>query len=611
MAMRSSLLPWTTSASDRRAAAAAAAAATREPEQEKPRADADDDDDETTALLREKKYTMAAASSPTSSSTSTSYSLLPTTQPIPRRTAGRWTRRLILIAICFTGPWLMLTFLAHYYNKPYPFGRPSPSSRSKTHPSPSSSLLLHTEGVGHFSEWSIAQKTRFLADLKKDSANAANWILVMGNEGGDLDSMASALLWAYHLTHNGTTSTPEGPTHGGEPRRAIQAVALLQTPEDALDLRPENKLALANAKMSPGHSDLLTIDELPLPPKELARKLHGLALVDHPRPRSLWAEGRIVSLFDHHTDRGDAPDAFPRIIESTASCSSLVAKYMLAERDKMKEPYHVSHELLELALSAIALDSDGLTASITTHIDYSTASKLFDLAPGYHEPARPQSLTHIMKSLSKTLKTAKKDLGALSVRDLLRRDWKGDVVPTTAEEMPNIHLGFASIPYSLRDMIDHRTQSHAVAEWFDIESGWTEEIRADVSVALTSFKINVPKQKLSQNQKRKHHKASKKGGHDDDDDDDDDDEWERVKRREIILVVRSDHRINDEQADNLFDHIVRAVESDTSLEVRRWDEAGDKDKLERRQMVWTHNRAEGGRKIVRPIIENAVKSWKM
>ncbi|CAD6890758.1 unnamed protein product [Tilletia controversa] len=487
-----------------------------------------------------------------------SYSLLPSSSARRKTQGRRWGAIFLVALVVLSTPFLFFHF------------------RSKS----ASPLALQPTGVGHFSEWSIAQKRRFLAEINADPHNAANnWILVMGNEGGDLDSMTSALLWAYHLTHNGTTPEHDGGEHG-EPTRSIQAVALLQTPEDALDLRPENQLALANAKMSPGHSDLLTIDELPLSPKQLAPRLHGLALVDHPRPRSIWNEAKVVSMFDHHTDRGDAPDAYPRIIQRTASCASLVAKYMLEEREQMKTPYHVSHELLELALSAIALDSDGLTASITTETDTSTASKLFKLAPNY--PSY-ESLHHLMKSLSKTLKTAKKDLGHLSVRDLLRRDWKGDVVHTDAESVPDIHLGFASIPYSLRDMVDHRTRSGSAKEWFDIESGWTEDIKADVSVALTSFKLK------------------------------NDETGEKEKRREIVLVVRSDHRIGESQADHLFEHIVKAVESDGSIQVRRWEEQGEKegDKLQRRQMVWTHNTPDGGRKIVRPIVENAVRSWTM
>lgn len=82
-----------------------------------------------------------------------------------------------------------------------------------------------------------------------------------GNEAGDLDSMTSALLWAFHLSHL---------------KKPVDAVALLQTEADALDLRPyvalldpdllarlftphrENTLALANANMSPKHRDLLS-----------------------------------------------------------------------------------------------------------------------------------------------------------------------------------------------------------------------------------------------------------------------------------------------------------------------------------------------------------------
>ncbi|KAK0569832.1 hypothetical protein OC861_000543 [Tilletia horrida] len=497
--------------------------------------------------------------------------------PQRRSPLAVWSRRFALIVLCLTGPFVMLYTLSVLM--------PTHSIHSNPLSHAFQSNPIHVDGVGHFSEWSISQKNKFLADVNKDPTNAAKWVIVMGNEGGDLDSMTSALLWAYHLTHNATTASSSSSGKApSEPELPIQAVALLQTPFDALDLRPENKLALANAKMSPGHSDLLTVDELPMKPAQIAPLLHGLALVDHPRPRSMWAQGRILTLFDHHTDRGDAPDAHPRIIERTASCATLIANYMLEERDQMKEPYHVSHELLEMALSAIALDSDGLTASITTHLDYSTASKLFDLAPGYHEPGQEESLPDVMKRLSKTLKKAKKDLDSLSVRDLLRRDWKGDVVHTSSDTVPDVHLGFASIPYSLRDMAEAKTKSESVQEWFSIESHWTEEIRADISVALTSYKVDAPPEHA---------------------------ESDKIKQREIILVVRSDHRIDEEQADHLFRHIVDAVESAPNLDVVRWKAQKSSEKLEGRQMVWTHNTADGGRKIVRPIVENAVRSWAM
>jgi hypothetical protein len=132
-------------------------------------------------------------------------------------------------------------------------------------------------GVGHFSEWSRATKKEFFIDWQ--ASKESEWILVMGNEGGDLDSMASALAWAYHLEHStANTSTP------------LKAIALLQTEMDALDLRPENKLALHNSKMTKGHEDLLTMDELPEDPETLSYKLKGIVLVDHAIPLRKWRE---------------------------------------------------------------------------------------------------------------------------------------------------------------------------------------------------------------------------------------------------------------------------------------------------------------------------------
>lgn len=116
-----------------------------------------------------------------------------------------------------------------------------------------------TEEHSHLSEWSRQAKADFLADMRANKAD--DWVIVLGNEGGgafstikrtskgltklaDTDSMVSALAWAYHLTHL-------------EPRQ--KACAVLQTVEDALDLRPENKLALHAAAMSNGHGDLLSL----------------------------------------------------------------------------------------------------------------------------------------------------------------------------------------------------------------------------------------------------------------------------------------------------------------------------------------------------------------
>jgi exopolyphosphatase len=274
------------------------------------------------------------------------------------------------------------------------------------------------EGVGHFSEWSKATKRSFLEDVENGKAH--KWIIVMGNEGGDLDSMTAALTWSYHLSHMPPLSKSEPRLDDKEEEKPLRkAIALLQTPQDALDLRPENKLALHNVQMSPGHRDLLTIDELPMKAKELSKQIKGIILVDHPVPLSVWNESKIISIFDHHKDRNVALDAKPRIFEATASCTSIVAREMLNELEQLEEEYHMPHEVVELILDAIALDSDGLKKA--TPEDRFVSERLLERSNW-----KSEKLLSVMERLDEEMSSAKKDLDHLSIRDLLRRDWKGE-----------------------------------------------------------------------------------------------------------------------------------------------------------------------------------------
>ncbi|EAT77484.2 hypothetical protein SNOG_15259 [Parastagonospora nodorum SN15] len=390
-------------------------------------------------------------------------------------------------------------------------------------------------GVGHFSEWSRATKKAFLVDWQ--AGKAAEWTIVEGNEGGDMDSMTAALTWAYHLGHStANTSHP------------IKAIALLQTPSHALDLRPENKLALDNSQMTPGHEDLLTMDELPEDPETLSRKLKGIVLVDHPEPLRKWSHANIVSIFDHHKDRGTAPDAKPRIFEITASCTTIVARQMLDELEKLDEEYHMPHELLELILGAIAIDSGGLTSDKTTKADIETSKRVLARSAW-----AKKDLEDVMEDLDDKLSEAQKDIDNFDLRDLLRRDWKGDLIDTPSPRTPTVSLGFASIPYSMDDQI-LKTDFAELFDWF-----------------------------------AKHYK-----------------DGEKEKIREIVLTVRDDVRIDQDQADSLFKTVKEALENNKEgIELTPWHRV---DELSNRQMVWTH-KSGAGRKIIRPIVEDAVMGW--
>lgn len=251
----------------------------------------------------------------------------------------------------------------------------------------------------------------------------------------------------------------------------------------ALDLRPENKLALDNSLMTSKHEDILKLDEIPEDPETLARKLRGIVLVDHGTPLRKWRDAKVLSIFDHHVDTGAAPDAEPRIFEKTASCTTIVARQMLDELEALPEEYHMPHELLELMLSAIAIDSGGLQDDITTEADVEVSTRILKRSNWAEE-----KLENVMEDLDDELSKAKKELTHLGLRDLLRRDWKGDLVDTPSPRTPTVSLGLASIPFSMEEQIE-RTDFQELFNWFAIEAAWTAEVGVDISVVLSKYKV--------------------------------------------------------------------------------------------------------------------------
>ena len=148
-----------------------------------------------------------------------------------------------------------------------------------------------------------------------------------------------------------------------------------------------------------------------------------------------------------------------------------------------------------------------------------------------------------------------------------RRDWKGDIV---YDSTVPIHLGFASIPMSLANMIQG-TPNETLEAFFDIDNDWAHQNKVDIAVLLTSFK-----------------------------------DENKVKHREIILTVRAGHRINEAEAERLFHDVKKDIEASSELKLKPWSQGRDMGKW---RYAWTHNREDGGRKIVRPLVEKAVQHW--
>ncbi|KAG8725845.1 hypothetical protein FRC12_023976 [Ceratobasidium sp. 428] len=197
-----------------------------------------------------------------------------------------------------------------------------------------------------------------------------------------------------------------------------------------------------------------------------------------------------------------------------------------------------------------------------------------------------------MDRLDKELGAAKKDLKHLGVRDLLRRDWKGDIIPAPNASAPALHFGIASIPVSMRSQIS-RAGNHTPAAWFETEKAWTKEISADISLALTSYREGGVGDEMWSDDEN-------------DDDEDDDDPEKGPKRREIALVVQDGRRLSRAQANSLFEKVSTVIESAPELNVTKW--TGGNLGGERR-MIWDQWFTKASRKVVRPVVERAVEEW--
>ena len=148
------------------------------------------------------------------------------------------------------------------------------------------------------------------------------------------------------------------------------------------------------------------------------------------------------------------------------------------------------------------------------------------------------------------------------------------MVKTKSKEYPELHLGLASIPYSLDDQIQ-RTLHEETQSWFVIEEAWTREIGADISLSLNSYKVRTSAQGAEEEEEG-----------DDSDENGDSDlaatplMFKKVKTREICLVVRASHRLNEAAADHLFETLKKAISESPFLDAEPWHKV---DELKERQ----------------------------
>ncbi|KAK0862361.1 Exopolyphosphatase [Friedmanniomyces endolithicus] len=270
---------------------------------------------------------------------------------------------------------------------------------------------------------------RHLRQAISDKGTAS---FVIGNESADLDSITCAIVYGYIQS---SSSQARRKNHVVIPVTNIAAADL--------GLRPELTALLRHAGVKP--DDLITLDDLGNLPMPLSKT--DWTLVDHNALTGCLAQhyaSSVSGVIDHHDDEAAVPSsATPRIIEKSGSCNSLIVNQLRSTWDDVSsnstsvgaanaqssdgviddEAYTTTWDaqVAKLALGSILIDTHCMTdeSKVTEH-DRRAVRYLEARINASHKYGKDYD----RKVFFEEINAAKSDLDALSLVDVLRKDYK-------------------------------------------------------------------------------------------------------------------------------------------------------------------------------------------
>ena len=282
----------------------------------------------------------------------------------------------------------------------------------------------------------------FLVEARTDLKYKPIHRLVMGNEAADLDSMASAVTYAYLLNAIETDKN---------------VVPLLPIPRADFKLRTEAVYVFRRAGIDT--NALIFLDDVDF--ELLMENTAELVLVDHNKLAARFqAYGDKVSMIlDHHADEDLYAQAFKKVIEPVGSTASLVG-----EEFKALAPELLDETIATLLYGTILLDTVNLDpeAGRVTPKDADVAALLADTV------ATDQG------EYFKAVQAAKFDTDGLSTMDLLRKDYK-------EFQFGDTNCGIAS---ALLPLSQWGEKDGTVAPGFE---SWTQRRNLDVLFSMNAY----------------------------------------------------------------------------------------------------------------------------
>jgi len=250
---------------------------------------------------------------------------------------------------------------------------------------------------------------------------------VLGNEAGDLDSVACAIIYGCFLQE----------LYGG--KRSV--IPVMNMGEQEMELRRDNMWVLKEIGVKP--SSLVYTDTFSL--AEFSAKMGAeIVLVDH-NELSIFQESlspKVVSIIDHHADAGLGKGRMEvRVVEKCGSCLSLV----LREMERAKSKLCMDPAVVFCAVATIMLDTGFLSPEL---------KKTTDLDVRFYKTYITEMKVRDEKAFFDNLCSMRSDLSGLSFVQLMGKDAKFFKVPEGApkENHPGEPFGCSTIVSSFTSM---------------------------------------------------------------------------------------------------------------------------------------------------------------
>ncbi|KAI9822626.1 MAG: Exopolyphosphatase [Pycnora praestabilis] len=281
--------------------------------------------------------------------------------------------------------------------------------------------------------------------------------IVIGNESADLDSLTSAILYAYIRS-----STPPSISRRAPFTNLYIPVANLQRRD--IILRPEWLALFPHANIDPSHITTLTDLGQDFFTSVAKPENTKWILVDHNNLRptilnEIYGK-RVAGVIDHHEEEHAVPEDTsdePRIIEKTGSCTSLVTNFCReswdsisssavssggshAQGDEIIDDGAVARtwdaQVAKLALASILVDTVNLTSKAkVTDYDF----KAVEYLEAKIKASSQDAMKYDRQAFYNEIDTAKKDIDEIEVYQIFRKDYK------EYEEKNGKKLGISSV----------------------------------------------------------------------------------------------------------------------------------------------------------------------